>query len=287
MIYLLLVSIVWGFSFVIMKSTLVSLDPNFVSFSRMLISFVFFLPCIRPAGIPLSDTLRLMLIGGVQFGLMYVTYVASYQYIPAHAIALLTATTPLFVTMIGDLYDNKIHKTFLFAALLAVAGGAVIQLPERPLSATLRGILLLQISNAAFAFGQIAYRRLMNSRGVGQDYRIFGIMYGGGMLVTGAFSMATTDFVHLSLQPRQWIALLYLSVIASGICFFLWNLGARKVNEGALAVMNNFKIPIGVIASLAILRERTQYPRLLAGCALFAIALWINSRHKNQPKPIR
>ena len=44
MIYLLLVSIIWGFSFVIIKSTLVSLDSNFVSFVRMLISVAFFLP---------------------------------------------------------------------------------------------------------------------------------------------------------------------------------------------------------------------------------------------------
>jgi drug/metabolite transporter (DMT)-like permease len=280
MLYLMIVSIVWGFSFVIIKSTLVSLDSNFVSFVRMLISFVFFVPFIRSGGIRLSDKLQLMMIGGVQFGLMYVTYVASFQYIPAHVIALLTTTTPLFVTMIGDLYEKKFHKMFLFAALLAVAGGAVIKLPAQPLSAALYGILLLQISNAAFAFGQIAYRRLMNSRGIAQDQKIFGFMYGGGVLVTGAFSLATTEFRRLSVQPQQWIALLYLGLIASALCFFLWNLGARKVNEGTLAVMNNLKIPVGVIASLAILRESTDYPRLLAGCALFAIALWINQRKK-------
>jgi drug/metabolite transporter (DMT)-like permease len=280
MSYLLPVSIVWGFSFVIM-SMLVSLDSNFVAFVRMLISFVFFLPCLRPSGIPLPDKLRLMSIGGVQFGLMYVALVASYQYIPAHTIALLTATTPLFVTMIGGLYDKKIHKLVLFAALLAVVGGAVIKLPEKPLSVTLRGVLLLQMSNAAFAFGQIAYRRLMSSRGIVQDRKIFGFMYGGGVLVTGAFALATVDFARLSVQPRQWMALLYLGAIASGLCFFLWNLGARKVNEGTLAVMNNFKIPIGVIASLAILKEHTHYPRLLIGCALFAAALWINGRVKS------
>jgi carboxylate/amino acid/amine transporter len=278
MLYLLIVSIVWGFSFVIIKSTLVSLDSNFVSFIRMLISFLFFLPFLRVKGIQTSDKMRLMLIGGVQFGFMYVMYVASFQYIPAHVIALLTTTTPLFVTIISDLYEKKFHKMFFIAALLAVAGGAVIKLPAQPLSATLYGILLLQLSNAAFAFGQIAYRRLMNSRGIAQDQRIFGFMYGGGILVTGAFSLETTDFYRLSVQPQQWMALLYLGIIASALCFFLWNLGARKVNEGTLAVMNNLKIPVGVIASLAILRESTDYRRLLAGCALFALALWINQR---------
>jgi drug/metabolite transporter (DMT)-like permease len=278
MAYLLIVSFIWGFSFVIIKSTLVSLDSNFVSFVRMLLSFVFFLPLIRPAGIRLSDKLQLMLIGGVQFGLMYVAYVASYQYIPAHVIALLTTTTPLFVTVFNDFYEKNIHKAFFLAALLAVAGGAVIKLPEQPLSASLYGILLLQISNAAFAYGQIAYRRLMDSRGIAQDHKVFGFMYGGGIFVTGIFSLAATDFHHLSVQPQQWVALLYLGIIASGLCFFLWNLGARKVNEGALAVMNNLKIPVGVIASLALLRESTDYLRLLIGCTLLASALWINRK---------
>jgi drug/metabolite transporter (DMT)-like permease len=93
--------------------------------------------------------------GGIQFGFMYVTYVAAYQYLPAHVIALMTTTTPLFVTVFNDLWTKKTHKTFFVAALLAVAGGAVIELPDQPLAASLRGIILLQLSNAAFAFGQL------------------------------------------------------------------------------------------------------------------------------------
>jgi hypothetical protein len=50
------------------------------------------------------------------------------------------------------------------------------------------------------------------------------------------------------------------------------------VHEGALAVMNNLKIPVAVIASLIILEETTDYLRLLIGCSLFAAALWVNRR---------
>ncbi len=278
MLFLLVVSIIWGFSFVLIKGNLVSLDSNFVSFARMLLSFAIFVPFMRTAGIRFPDKLRLMLIGGIQFGLMYVAYVAAYQYLPAHLVALLTTTTPIFVTIFNDIFERKIHAAFLFAALLAVAGGAVIKFPDQPLSASLYGVALLQISNATFAFGQIAYKKLMDAREIVHDKNIFGLAYGGAVIVTGCFSMATTNFRQLSLQPQQWMALFYLGIIASGFCFFLWNLGARKVNGDALAVMNNLKIPIGVIASLLILREQTDYGRLFLGCILFAIALWVNSR---------
>ncbi len=278
MLYLLIVSILWGFSFVLIKGTLVSLDSNFVSFVRMLFSFALFLPFTRLAGIRLSVKLQLMLIGGVQFGLMYVAYVASYQYLPAHVIVILTTTTPLFVTAFNDLYARRVHKAFLLAALLAVAGGAVIEFPDQPLTTNLAGIVLLQISNAAFAFGQIAYKKLMDSQMILKDKNIFVLTYGGAVIVTGFFAMSTVNYRNLAVQPHQWFALIYLGIIASGLCFFLWNLGARKVNEGILAVMNNLKIPVGVIASLMVLQESTDYPRLLIGCALFAIALSINKK---------
>ena len=128
------------------------------------------------------------------------------------------------------------------------------------------------------AFGQIAYKRLMDSRKIESDRSVFLLTYGGAVIITGFFALATTDFHTLSVQPHQWLALIYLGVIASGLCFFLWNLGARKVNDGALAVMNNLKIPVGVIASLAILKESTDYPRLILGCCLFVLALWINRK---------
>jgi drug/metabolite transporter (DMT)-like permease len=276
MSYLVLVSIIWGFSFVIIKGTLVSLDANFVSFARLLLSFFVFLPFMRVAGLGLSDRLQLLLIGGVQFGFMYVAYVAAYQYLPAHVIALMTTTTPLFVTVFNDLHAKKIHKPFFFAALLAVAGGAIIELPDQPLRASLYGIALLQLSNAAFAFGQIAYKKWMESRPRLQDTPIFGLLYCGGVIVAGAFSIATTNYHTLKLTLPQGFALLYLGIVASGLCFFLWNRGARKTNEGMLAVMNNLKIPVAVVASLLILGETTDSIRLLSGCGLFAAALWVN-----------
>jgi drug/metabolite transporter (DMT)-like permease len=284
--YLILVSLIWGFSFVIIKGSLTTLDFNFVSFARLILSLALFLPFMRRAGPSLHDRLQLMLIGAVQFGLMYVAYIAAYRDLPAHVIALLTTTTPIFVSIANGFYAKKYYVPSLLLALLAVAGGVILEFPDQPLEATLRGVVLIQVSNAAFAFGQIAYRRWMDSRPALQDKNVFVFLYGGAVAVAGIFSFATTDYRHLSIQPHQWLALLYLGIIASGVSFFLWNMGSRKVNEGTLAIMNNMKIPVGVIASLVILGERTGWLRLLAGCALIATALYLNkslsSRHRHQ-----
>jgi drug/metabolite transporter (DMT)-like permease len=275
--YLIIVSIVWGFSFIIIKGSLASLDSTFVSFVRLLLSLVIFIPFTRTSGLSWIEKLQLGLIGGLQFGIMYLAYIASFHYLPAHVAALLTTTTPIFVTIFSDLYERRIHKAPLIAALLAVAGGAVLEFPNQTIAANLYGILLIQISNAAFALGQIAYKRWMGSRPNLQDKNIFGVMYGGAVLVTGIFWSISATNPPL-VQPRQWLAILYLGIIASGFCFFLWNKGSRRVSEGTLAIMNNMKIPVAVVVSLAILGETTGYGRLFTGCVLMLVALYANKK---------
>jgi drug/metabolite transporter (DMT)-like permease len=276
MTYLTLVSFVWAFSFVLIKGNLSGLDPNFVSFARMTLSFLIFLPFLRLKGIALRNKLNLMLIGGMQFGLMYIAYITAYQYLPAHMIALLTTTTPIFVTLFNDSYTKKFHKLFLLTALLAVIGGGIIKYPDQPLSANLKGVVLIQLSNIAFAYGQLHYKKLADKHPAWKDRQIFGLLYLAAVVVTGIFSLFSTNYPALRLTATQLITLIYLGCVASGICFFLWNKGAKSVNEGMLAIMNNLKIPLAIIASLILLKESTNVIRLILGTGLMFGAVYLN-----------
>ena len=66
----------------------------------------------------------------------------------------------------------------------------------------------------------------------------------------------------------QWWLLAYLGVIASGVCFFLWNYGARRVTPVKLAIMNNLKIPLAALISLLLFREQPNMFLLALGCLL-------------------
>jgi drug/metabolite transporter (DMT)-like permease len=102
MIYLLVVSIIWSLSFSLIKGNLTEVDPYFVSFSRLLISFIVFLPFIRIRRVKYSYLIHLLVIGALQYGLMYTAYINAYQYLKAYEIAVLTIFTPLFVVLIYD-----------------------------------------------------------------------------------------------------------------------------------------------------------------------------------------
>jgi drug/metabolite transporter (DMT)-like permease len=278
MAYLLLVSFVWAFSFPLIKGYLTGLDPTFVSFVRLLLSFIIFLPFLRTKNLGKPLCLKLILLGAVQFGLMYVVYIASYQFLPAHTIVLLTTTTPIFVTLFNDLQSRRFNPVFFAASFLAFVGGAVLKYPDQPLKANLTGIVLVQVSNIAFAFGQLYYKKWSAKYGSWSDHSVFGLLYLGAVLFTAISTLFFTELSRIRMTAPQALVLGYLGLIASGICFFLWNKGARFVNEGLLAIMNNLKIPLGIVASLLLLGEHTDLIRLFIGFALMVGAAYLCER---------
>jgi drug/metabolite transporter (DMT)-like permease len=215
---------------------------------------------------------------------MYITYIYSFRFLLSHQVALFTIFTPLYLTAFDDLLQKRFHPLFLLSAALAVAGTAVITFTQISQSDLRAGFFIIQLSNICFACGQVLYKRLMAKCPGSRDHSVFAWLYLGAVLITSAAVLLKASdagwasyWLSLSmLNPSQITTLLYLGAIASGLCFFLWNFGARKTNTGALAVFNNMKIPLAVACSLLVFGERSNIPRLLCGGALIIAALFLN-----------
>ena len=100
------------------------------------------------------------------------------------------------------------------------------------------------------------------------ERQIFALPYLGGLLAAGLAAAWLTPWRSLAVSGSQWLMLAYLGAIASGLGFFLWNVGARKVNAGALAIFNDLKIPLAVVVSLVFFGESANLPNLLLGGGL-------------------
>ena len=275
MFYLAIVSLVWAFSFGIIGSSLTSLDSFFVATLRLASASLIFLPFLRPSVISSTDSLRLFIYGFIQFGLMYISYIKAYQYLPSHLVALFSIFTPLYVVIINDIRKGQFSSRYLIAALLSVCGAAIIKVQNLPTSDFWLGFALMQIAGVAFAFGQIAYRDWKCSHPSVSDLSIFALLTLGGSLCAGLFSLAFSDRTALVLSISQWQSILYLGLVSSGVGFFLWNKGATLTNPGILAAFNNAVVPLAMLFSLFIFGEinqvtKEQIIRLLAG-GLFVI----------------
>jgi len=276
MAYLFIVSLIWAFSFGLIKGNLAGVDSTFVAFARMLIAALVFLPFIKLRKVSWSARLKLGLTGLVQFGLMYIFYLAAFKSLQAYEVALFTIFTPIFVTLIDDAFTRRFNPLHLVVALITIAGTWIIEGQSLQSREVLNGFLLVQASNLCYAFGQIYYRRLMAQHPELKDRQGFGYLYLGGLAVTAAATLLLTPLSSIALSTKQVLTLLYLGAIASGLSFFLWNIGARKVNAGTLAVFNDLKIPLAVVVSLLVFGESTHIARLLIGGAIIIAALVLN-----------
>lgn len=275
---LLLATLLWAVSFGLIRRHLTELDPTFVAWARMLLALPVLLPFVRWRelsrwpGRPGQVALRLMGIGAVQYGLMYTGYIAAFGFAAGHEVALFTVTTPLYVSLIADAYARRFDPRNLGLAALAVAGAVVLQARLQWSDAWI-GFGLVQASNLCFAWGQVSYRRLRRAAPGARDHAVFAWLYVGGLAVTTLAASAVGGWASAArVSETQGLALLYLGVVASGLGFYLWNRGAVAVSGGVLAVFNNLKIPLAVVAALVIFGEAADLRRLALGGGVMLLA---------------
>lgn len=276
--YLIAVSLLWAFSFGLIKGRLGGLDSSFVAAARLGFAVLIFAPFFRTRGLTPRLAGQLAALGAVQFGAMYIAYNESFRHLAAHEVALLTLTTPLFVTLFADALERRFRPVALGAAALAVGGTALVVFSGAPLAPTLTGVALLQFSNAAFALGQVWYRRLRERNPALDDRAIFALPYLGGFALAAALCIGRTDISLGAVTGAQWLTLAYLGVLASGLGFFLWNVGVTRVSAGTAAVLNNAKIPLGVACSLLFFGESADPIRLAGSLLLLGTAVWLAER---------
>lgn len=274
---LIVVSLLWAFSFGLIKRHLGGVDSTFVAAARLGLALLVFLPFLRLRTVTLQTAGVLAAIGALQFGVTYLAYIESFRFLRSYEVALLTITTPIFVTLFADAFDRTFRWRALVAALLAVLGASlVVKKASQPLS----GIALVQLSNAAFALGQVLYRRLRLQTTFTQDREVFALLYAGGFALAAIATAWRGSLVPLT--PAQGWTLLYLGVLASGVGFFLWNVGSTRVTAGTLAVLNNAKVPLAVACSLFVFGEQAHLPSLLASLAVIAVAVWLAETKEGQ-----
>ncbi|GAC17777.1 EamA family transporter [Paraglaciecola arctica] len=282
MIYLVITTLIWAFSFGLIGTTLKGLDPLQIADTRLLIALLVFLPFLKLGHTSWLEKWQLTLIGALQYGVMYTCYLSAFSFLPSHLVALFSVLTPLYIVIINDLRQRCFTPWYLLAAILSILGAAVIKIGDIDPREIWLGFGLMQISNMAFAFGQIYYRDWKRARPHISDGAVFGFLYLGAAIFTGiaALLISQQPPIPINATPTQWLVLIYLGVVASGLGFFFWNKGATQTTVGVLAAANNAVVPLAMFASLFIFGEAKggtmeELVRLSAGSLLIVVALLI------------
>ena len=284
--YLIFVTILWAFSFSLIGEYLAGhVDSDFAVLSRVILAGLLFLPLTKFRGLPRTLTSGVTLVGMVQFGITYLCLYRAFGYLSVPEILLFTITTPIYVALIDDSLFRRFSPVSLLAALVAVGGAAVIRY-DGITEEFFIGFLLIQLANMAFAAGQVGYKHVLRRHpDTGPAYQHFFYFYVGALLIAGPSFFIFGNMQMLPTTLTQWGVLLWLGIAASGAGLYFWNQGARWVDAGTLAVMNNALVPAGLVVNLVIWNRDVDLLRLALGGAIIAGSLWINARFRLRNSP--
>ncbi len=274
--YLMFTTVLWAFSFSLIGEFLAGqVDSYFSVLTRVVLATAIFLPFIKFSHTTLKQKFALMAIGAVQLGLMYLFYYQSFTLLSVPEVLLFTILTPIYVTLYADLLNKKFHFSYLISAVVAVIGAFIIRAHDIS-GDYFYGFLVVQGANVCFAIGQVSYAKL-NFPATSNERSSFGWFYIGALIVViPAFLVLGKD--RYPIDTIQWATLIWLGVVASGLGYFLWNHGARLVDSGTLAIMNNVLIPLGLIVNLSLWGQNVDLTRWSIGGAVILFALLLHQK---------
>lgn len=270
MIYLLIATLCFSFSFGLIKSQIATLPVNIVVFWRLLIASLIFLPVFAQNFklIKFTQIKNAFLIGILQFGIMYICFLRAFKYLQGNEIVLLTATTPIFVIIVSSIFSKKFNWYFLLCALLAVFGAIIVALGTTTPQMLLKGVIYMELSNITFATGQILWQKFISEP---SENLMFPAYFSAACFVLPFACMS--NFETFNPTNLQWLSILYLAIVPTGLGFWLWTKGLQQVSGVLLAVMNNLKIPFGVLFAILIFNENTNIPNFIIGFSLILLAI--------------
>src|SRR4051812_10924314 len=262
-----MVPLLWGYQFVVIKVGIVEFPPLFFLGLRFLAMALLLVPFVKkPARQELSPVAAISIfLGGLNFGLFYVGLGLGSGSISAVAYQL---ATPFTVLLAWPLLAERPSLTTSAGVGLAFAG--VVVLAAAPgLSANALPLLLVVAAAFAFAVSNVLTKRFgpfdpLMLMGWSSLFTVPQVMVMSLLLEHGQLaSLVTAD-------GRGWLALAYTIFIGGIVGFGLWFWLIARCSMGRVAPFGLLLPVFAVISSVLFLGDRMT-PMLIVG-GLLAIS---------------
>lgn len=247
-IALLLVVLIWGSSFTVIKLGAEEIPPITLAFLRFAFALPFLLTLTylqdrRTLRSQVFEDWKIFSILGLAGPALHnILQNLGLQYTSASNASLIIASNPIFITLLDRLYlKEKVTLRLVSGIALAFCGIIVVIRPEEwslhPL--VVFGDLLCLGSAIFWAFYSVYSRKAMSKYGA-NEVMTFSVFFGVFFLLPIAF---TFEKPVLPASTWVWFLLLFLSLVCSGLAYLLWGKVLKDVPATKAGVFL-FLIPI-------------------------------------------
>jgi drug/metabolite transporter (DMT)-like permease len=254
------------------KPLMKDVDPITLTFLRFAIggSFLMLIVTLRKKRVKFSDLLKLILIAGSNLLGSMSFLQLSVKFSNASTAATLVATNPLFVALISSIEGKKVGFKKIVSLILGFLGVILISL------GTIRGDsttgMILGIGAAAtFAVYSVFVKNYSDKYGslTATAYTSF-----FSTLIYGALFEGIWGFEFPSLSIYQWLIILYLGVIVTGVAYLTFFEAAKVVGILNTSMIFFLKPVVAMVLAVFLLGERITALKAL-GTLVITIAIAI------------
>ncbi len=273
---LLLMSLIWGSNFTVIKYSLEDLLPLSFNALRFTIASIVMLTVafLSQNGFKLEpgDRMKLFtlgLLGNTFYQSLFITGMAHTR---AGNAALILATTPLFTAILGRI---RKHEYFTVGGvgglLLAFAGIVMIVVSGRgevSIGETLLGDCLLLASTVCWSLYTVGSKQLVHTYG---SLKATTIMMTSGtpfLLLVCAPSLLRQDWSRV--RPVAWAGVVYSGLFAIALAYLIWSYGVRRIGSTRTAIYSNITPIVALLVAWLALGESPTLGQLAGAVVIFA-----------------
>lgn len=272
----LLTVVIWGVTFISTKVLIqAGLTPVEIFLYRFILAYICILTISHKKIVAhsLKDEGLLMLAGLCGGSIYFIAENTALGITLASNVSLIICTAPIITAFFTSwFYKEPLNKNLLAGSVIALVGvalvvfnGAVL-LQINPL-----GDLLTLVAAVVWALYCILLKRL--GRTYSTPFITRKVFFYGLLSLAFYFPFKPqTLSLGLLLQPEVYFNLLFLGVVASMLCYLMWN-AAVKVLGTAQTTSYIYIIPlVTMVASAALLDERLTIASVIgAGCIIYGV----------------
>ena len=271
---------IWGLTFISTKMLITNgLSPQDIFVLRFSMAYIgiWFISSKRLFASNLKDEFWLML-GGVCGGSLYfIAENTALQITQTSNVAFLICTAPLLTILLSMVFykkDERPTKQLILGSILALLGvGLVIFNGSFILKINPLGDLLTLLAALSWAFYSLIIRKMTGRYStVFMTRKIF--FY--GLLTVLPMFLIHPMALHgeVMMRPVVWGNLLFLGLLASLICYVLWNIVLKQL--GTMLSSNYIYLNplVTMVASVLILNERITGVALAGAACIIGGVYW-------------
>lgn len=281
-----LIVVVWGTTFVSTKVLINNgLTPIDIFVCRFALAYalVWIVSPKKVFANSLADELCLAALGVTGGSLYFLAENFALSYTNTSNVSLIVCTTPIFTYILLALTskDERMNRCQIVGSLMAFAGMALVVLNGRfVLKLSPLGDVLAFAAAWSWAFYSLLMKRLMgrySSKFINRKIFFYGLLTVAPVALAHGFTL-TYDIVS---TPQVFMNLIYLGVVASMICYILWNVVLKNI--GVVNASNYIYLNpvVTVITAAALINERITVFAII-GMVMILGGLFLAERKLNR-----